>query len=702
MTNDDVAEAQECADEEKDICEDRITNMEEAEERFDKNLKVFKKLVPALYNQFKAHVPMSELVFLDNGEPDLVFKGIHLYNEVGAYTFAREQMKTNWQKPKNLYVNKPIPATIDLHAGEALMETLKKADEASIVFNGQGTFRDPKQSYFVLCLGIGLGVYLRELLEETNGKVLLMAEANLDFLYHSLFICDWDALLTTAKRDDIKVEFMQSNDTKEIAEAFGGMFRKYNPSAVDGTLVYSHYSSSVYANAYELFIKKTVGSALLGLGFFEDELNMIAQTYKNLSSGKSRTIRQLNDPEISAYPVFVIGNGPSIDKNFAKIKKLQDRAIIISCGTAIDALLKQGITPDFQIQMERDFSNLQIYKYTAKHNDLSSICLIASTTTFPGTADLFGESVYFFRPGLSSMPIFLNEEGERLPNPDPTVTNGGLATALQLGFKEIYFFGVDVGAKSRDHHHSKSSLYNVKDDALPAYMETVEDTTVSDSFTHELPGNFGGKVVTNDILLWTKNSLEAAIKAYSVGRFFYNCSDGALIDGATPLLPSRVKIPESHLEKKAVVADIINRFPVYEKALFDSKWQAADIFNRLKKMADDLVAALDEHPILEDWSHTSKIMTYLKPSESNDTVAMIYRGTVFLYMISLHYYLNRSETEEMTVKLREIYRTDFATLIYRIRDEAIAYYTDAENDDINFALDCKEPHVWNDKHAWNT
>lgn len=682
MTKEDVNESAVFQNEE--YCERRITNMEDALDRFDENLEVFKNNWPQIHKQLGMYEPESELVFLDNGEPDLVFRGISLYNGVGAYTFAREQIDAYWKKPHKLYTNMPSLTSLDKHSGAALSRSIEKIGR-SIKFNAQNAFRDYEKSYYLYLLGIGLGVHMQELLETTQARVMLLIEGNFDFLYFSLYVCDWSSFFKLAKKRKVKIELIPASDAQQIANSFGAIIRTYNPVGVDGTIIYQHYTSSSYKNAYDIFTNKVFKMVLMGLGFFEDELYMISHSYENLSSGKSKTIRRIDDKLLSSFPVIIVANGPSLDSNFEYLRKIQNNAIIISCGTVIDAILSEGIKPDFHIQMERTRSGLQLYKYTAKHHDLSSVCLVASTTICPGISDLFGETVYFFRPGLSSMPVFLIDEQERLVNPDPTVANAALALAFHFSFHDIYFFGVDVGAKSTTHHHSKKSLYGTKHDDLPSYMDTDTHTAMPDSFKIETPANFGGTVLTNDILSWTKANIEGSISQHKTGIHFHNCSDGALIEGAIPLLPSRVKIPDTLLKKEKVISDVIKKIPIYDRETFDTKWKETDIYNRLEKMADDLIATLDEFPNLEDLRYSTLMMAYLKPSNSEDGVAMIYRGSVFLYQIAMHYYLNRAQTQEMVEKVREIYREELTNLICTIRDDASAYFKDVESGSIDYS-----------------
>ena len=91
-----------------------------------------------------------------------------------------------------------------------------------------------------------------------------------------------------------------------------------------------------------------------GWGFFDDNIISISHCVENvrknlpfLITGKSL------DENWSNIPVFVVGNGPSLDMAIDTLKKLQDNVIILSCGSALSALHKAGIRPDIHVQVER-------------------------------------------------------------------------------------------------------------------------------------------------------------------------------------------------------------------------------------------------------------------------------------------------------------------------------------------------------------
>ena len=243
------------------------------------------------------------------------------------------------------------------------------------------------------------------------------------------------------------------------------------------------------------------------MGFFTDEINMICQTYKNFQKGNARVIKRL---ESQSLPAFIIGSGPSITELLPFIEEHQEKAVIISCGTSIDILLKFGITPDFWVIAERDEDILHQARETNELYGTKNIRFVGSSTIFPGVPDLFKDPIFFFRPALCPTPIWAYP-GQTAVAPDPLAANAGLSVGVHLGFTEFYLFGVDVGSQHQSHGHAPGSWYDRHD------AETYTEKQLKIS----TPGNFGGTVWTTQELEWSRLVMESLIWQ-SPGRNYYN------------------------------------------------------------------------------------------------------------------------------------------------------------------------------------
>ncbi|MCH7935515.1 MAG: DUF115 domain-containing protein [Proteobacteria bacterium] len=89
-------------------------------------------------------------------------------------------------------------------------------------------------------------------------------------------------------------------------------------------------------------------------------------------------------------PAFIVGGGPSLDDGLVVIKENEGNAVIISCGSALRRLILNGITPDFRIELENlDVSPM--VSRVAEDHDLTSVTILASSTSTPGRCDRWGQ-----------------------------------------------------------------------------------------------------------------------------------------------------------------------------------------------------------------------------------------------------------------------------------------------------------------------
>ena len=624
-----------------------------------RNLEVFRQHYPHVYAVLHNYTPASTLVELDNGEYDVELGGTYLYDGQGAATFARTQLDKYWGKPHRVTLNRPEYVNQESAVGWVLNDAFDAAKEEEIEFAPSPVSAD---SYFVVVFGIGLAPHIEELAEKTNCRCLVLCEPNPEFLYHSLSIFDWAGLIDSFSAQSKKIRFAITNDPVQLNHMVRGTIRNVNPCSMDGMHIYFHFSNAILTNA-AIGFQKDLAVTMMGLGFFEDELAMISQSYRNLVGGKARIMTDKH--KRVDMPVIIVGGGPSLDQNIDVIQAMKDKAVVIACGTSMEPLLKHGIIPDFNILLERSELLLKAHEEAAAMFDLSKTVLVSSTTIYPGIGEKFGDVIYFFRAGLSSYPMFSTDPSQALPRCDPIVANGALAFAQTAGFRNFYFFGVDCGAKDERKHHSKHSWYY--DNRMSDYLLKFRD---------RVPGNFGGTVLSNEILMWSRDGLQNAILMLSAGRKYYNCSDGAQITGAMPKIASTISIPDSPRPKADIVREIVERFPHYTQVEFDKAWERGNLLGRIPEVAEALLDAVEKHESLHDFSYLDDANTFLKPAHNDDVTAMLYRGSVWLALIAFEHFYRRIEDPEKAKRFEDLFRTNYRAGMETMRDEALRVFSD--------------------------
>jgi len=616
-----------------------------AEERaamFTKNMAIFEKYFAPLAARMKDHRPISKLVELEDGQPTIQFHGFDMYPE-GAYTHAENQVANIARISERLVHGLISSNNLDLQAGAMYKRVEDEFTAAGFEMAGAPV---RMESYFLIVFGIGLGVHLKPLLEIAKSKVVVLAESNEDFIYHSMFVTDWQELIEMLGVDP-SLKFALGDNPDNMARSIQSIFRIHNPTGMDGARLYRHYNNSIFQEA-ERELRQTLRTAVMGQGFFQDEVNMIAQSYKNLEGGKARIAARMKDNP--GIPAFIIGTGPSLEGLVDFIEENQDNAILFACGTSIDVLMGRGIRPDFWVMMERSYDIFPQAQETHELFDTSEVRFAGSTTIFPGVTDFFKESILFFRPGLSSAPLFSTDDDQIVNMPDPLAANAGAAFACHIGFREMYFMGVDCGSKYQSHGHAKGSWYERHD------AENIKNLSIP------LPGNLGGTVWTTQELQWSKETIERLI-AYNGGKRFYNLGDGALIRGATPMHKKAIKLKAPKRGKPDLLQSIVETCPYYSQSDFDLAWEKAAVADRIYEYGDQLKAAVNDNRNFDDFEYVQQIIKCMNLGHVDEPIPMLLRGSVFGVMTAFECAVNRAKDAEERKAMGEIFRRNFCQMV---------------------------------------
>lgn len=617
------------------------------QELFDKNAETFKEFFPHAYSTIKNHKPISKLVYLDNGEPTIDFNGNKVY-ERGAITEAKEQLEKYSIHADRLKIDGISTDSLDPHAAPAFTKMCERFAESG--FKVAKTIMTD-ESFFLVMVGVGLAQHIDAVVERTKCRVLVLIEPNVDLIHQSWYVYDWRPLIERMnERGAIEIEI--GSNVNNLVANLNTMFRQFNPGGLDGTTIYRHYHTSITSEIERSF-KANVSTALMGLGFFQDEVNMIGQTYKNLEHGKSRLVQA--QPEQPGISCMIVGNGPSLDNLLPTIRENADNAVIFACGSAITTLVENGIVPDFWIMSERVREVLTMVEDAAEIFDTRQVTFIGSTTVFPGVTDYFDDYILYLRPGLSVAPMFATRNDQILVIPDPVAANAGVSVALHLGFREFYLMGVDAGSQFKDRGHAKGGFYERTGD----FIKELPLVT---------PANFGGTVWTTPILKWSRENLEKLMGPAS-GRTFYNLSDGALIKHATPLHYKAAKFSPPTKPKGEIVAKLTENCAVYTKEEFDERWDYAAIIDRLPEYCDEIKSAIVDDD-MDDFLYSKRLAELLEAAQSASGLAMTIRGSLFSFLIAFEFLNNRFVDPDEREAAKKVFKEEFAELIDRMSTRA--------------------------------
>ncbi|EAJ4354009.1 motility associated factor glycosyltransferase family protein, partial [Campylobacter jejuni] len=146
---------------------------------------------------------------------------------------------------------------------------------------------------------------------------------------------------------------------------------------------------------------------------------------------------------------IVVSAGPSLAKQLPLLKAYQDKAVIFCADGALSMLEKEGIIPDYVLNI--DFEDLPLRFFQNKENKTSLNML--SCATHPSLVHFLDNKSVILRDDPLYQRFNLNDFG--YIDTGTHVSHFSYTLALALGFKNIIMIGQDLAFDEEGNSHSK-------------------------------------------------------------------------------------------------------------------------------------------------------------------------------------------------------------------------------------------------------
>jgi len=561
------------------------------------NLDTLMVYVPVIYQQFKDYTPENTWVFLDaDGNPNLFNNDKSVY-EKNAREFCRKQVEQYMQRPEVYGLEIPIdPVTDEFYEHSRVLSKIREKGKKENPIKCRHDMNEERLDLLFM-LGAGLGYQIEELFLQKKIQNLLLSEPSCDVFYAMLHCIELKPIIESCKALGGIVSFTIGGHALDPINAINQFFQNYGHGHIGRFYAFKHYDS--VTNDETIKQLKQLGYRLVfGWGFMEDETIGFRHTLANIQSGykvcKTKKEFTNNSPQ---RPVFIAANGPSIDYCMDFLRENQNEIIIISCGTTLKALLKNNITPDIHVEMERPKSLVEYIEGIEKQQEnslvkLKDIQLVALNTVHPEVLAKFKSPLLLIK-NVDVGGVFI-ESLDKLglyaitQYPNPTCVNSAMELVTLLGFKEIYLLGTDFGYVCKEHHHSKDSLYYDKD----YEFKDISDAQMTDDLSRK--GNFRNSVFTNSVYDSTRVNLEFLLsKNRDVN--VYNTADGSYIQLTEPTKIEDINLLATQESKQKFLKRLLhNAFDNQQLELSNIDETVRKIFYVLKVTLEQLVLKMDK------------------------------------------------------------------------------------------------------------
>lgn len=629
---------------------------------FNRNLAALKRWAPHLYSRLKAiKAPYTEILFDDDGGIDIGFRGQRLYGR-DAVAVANEQIENLARKPVREYINEPDTSKMQGLTGMFCGGLLSRMAEQGLTYDSRNR---PQEAHFLIIFGVGLGLHLEAAVEETKAKVVIVIEPHLEFVYQSLFVTDWVSLFENGEAKGVRFCLIVEQSPSDIADRCINLMRGNNPVLIDGMVFFTNYVSPILESARDL-IRKDLYLAVSGLGYFDDEVIMCRNTARNLGCGPVEILSDYLPAR--EEPLFIVGSGPSVEADMDFIVSHAGKAMIMTIGTGLRGLLRRGIKPDFHVELENQNFNTNIIAATASDFDIHGITLVGSVTLQKRMVDSFDESILFFREGVSPTKLF--GRPFRVVRPaGPTVANAGAVSAIRMGFRDIYLFGVDMGTTMEGRFHSEGSVYGA------GILNEIATASIV------YPGNFGGDATGCFIFDWSRKVLENTFHYYREVNV-YNCSRGVRIAGSIPKVSRAIQLENDTVDRVGVRRDIKKGLLQCKPELWRDMWrdagireQSERIFAWIEEISTGLRNAPEQN---DDWVDNFCALIGRMQAESPVNTSFM-GGTLQLIVGSASWYERRLNEPSRKGEYRRIVGEQLRTILNEFKPRMGDVYGEIES-----------------------
>ncbi|MDI6710299.1 MAG: DUF115 domain-containing protein [Thermoanaerobacterales bacterium] len=199
----------------------------------------------------------------------------------------------------------------------------------------------------------------------------------------------------------------------------------------------------------------------------------------------------IHDPGITAItdifkgkPAVIVAAGPSLNKNICLLAEAKNKSAVICVGTALRAMLAEGLHPDFVVTLDPMEANYRLFTGL----DPTEAFLCYEPQTHPRIPPLFAKRRFVFNSFGNPLQLWLSSlyGSKGYVEPGGSVAIAAFGIGLILGCNPIVFVGQDL-AYTGGFSHAAGTVYEGRRvQALEGRLDHLE-----------VPAINGGKVWTS-------------------------------------------------------------------------------------------------------------------------------------------------------------------------------------------------------------
>lgn len=207
----------------------------------------------------------------------------------------------------------------------------------------------------------------------------------------------------------------------------------------------------------------------------KNQLKLLNANFRENIKGSYLCLDSLKS-EFYERTLYLVGAGPSLDKNYEKLKEIPEGSLVIATGTSFRKLLGAGIRPDFVIETD---ANERIAWHFREVESETVPMLLLSTAAHKLKKIYAGDKYLFFQKEYEKSEDYAREKGYILYETGGSVMTAALDIGIRLGCRKIVFLGLDLAYTNNYAHAVGTSRREVpKESTGLKPIEAIDGSTV--------------------------------------------------------------------------------------------------------------------------------------------------------------------------------------------------------------------------------
>ena len=300
---------------------------------------------------------------------------------------------------------------------------------------GDAALEQATRSY--LLAGLGLGYHLRELEQQHDPPLVIVAEDDLGLIKAALCAVDVSALLHTGR-----LLFLTAADKALIHE----VLRPTNADVLLGLQFVTLPHATRYHTAFHAEVRAMLGDFIAYARLQMVTLLRNAQvTCKNMlfnmSAYLARPGVEVLEGKAAGYPAVIVAAGPSLARNIDKLGALREHAVIIAVQTVFKNLLARQIPPHFVTSLDFHEISAQFFRGV---EDAGDSILVAEPKAAWHVMDAFNGRTHLLHNDLYDTLLQSAAPARGRIKAGSTVAHLAFYLAQHLGCDPIILVGQDL------------------------------------------------------------------------------------------------------------------------------------------------------------------------------------------------------------------------------------------------------------------